>query len=135
VARRDARTVVADLDRHAVVVVDRGEIQVIQVIRPPNIANAWVYSDKLVPDPGRALSAAALQRACTPHINADRGGQTLADIPRSRWTDIAAHYHQIITLQPVSRYWLFQAYETTIFAALALLLAAACFWWVGRRLT
>jgi hypothetical protein len=40
---------------------------------------------------------------------------------------------QLVTYQPASRYWVFQWYETAIFAALALALAGFCFWWIHRR--
>jgi hypothetical protein len=43
------------------------------------------------------------------------------------------HLRQMVTYQPASRYWVFQWYETAIFVALALALAAFCFWWVRRR--
>jgi hypothetical protein len=41
----------------------------------------------------------------------------------------------VVTYQPASRYWPFQAYEMTIFLALALILAGVSFWWVRRRLS
>jgi hypothetical protein len=42
---------------------------------------------------------------------------------------------EAIVYQPVSRYWAFQWIETGIFLALALALAALCFWRLGRRRT
>ncbi|HUB37841.1 MAG TPA: ABC transporter permease [Streptosporangiaceae bacterium] len=42
---------------------------------------------------------------------------------------------EAITYQPASRYWPFQWIETGIFLALALVLAAFCFWRLGRRRT
>jgi hypothetical protein len=42
-------------------------------------------------------------------------------------------YRQVFTLQPASRYWSFQWYETLIFIAFALVLCAATIWWVRRR--
>jgi len=45
------------------------------------------------------------------------------------------HLRSVVTYQPASRYWPFQAYEMTIFLALALILAGVCFWWVRRRLS
>lgn len=40
---------------------------------------------------------------------------------------------EVVTYQPINRYWPFQIYETAIFVALALLLAGFCLWWVRRR--
>jgi hypothetical protein len=48
---------------------------------------------------------------------------------------LSAKFHEVVTYQPASRYWLFQAYETAIFAALALALAGLSFWWIRHRLT
>ena len=41
----------------------------------------------------------------------------------------------IVTYQPLSRYWPLQTYETLIFLGLAVALAAFCFWRVNRSLT
>jgi len=46
-----------------------------------------------------------------------------------------SQYHQVLTYQPASRYWTFQAYETVIFICLALILIALCFRWIRTRLT
>jgi hypothetical protein len=42
---------------------------------------------------------------------------------------------EIVTYQPQSHYWPLQTYETLIFAALAVALAAFCFWRLNRNLT
>jgi len=44
------------------------------------------------------------------------------------------HIREVLTYQPVNRYWAFQTYETAIFTGLALVLAGFCFWWVRHRL-
>jgi hypothetical protein len=41
----------------------------------------------------------------------------------------------VVTYQPLSRYWPLQWDETLIFTALAIVLAGVCFWQVRRRLT
>jgi hypothetical protein len=45
------------------------------------------------------------------------------------------HLRQVVTYQPASRYWAFQAEETAIYLALALVLSGVCAWWVRSRLT
>jgi ABC-2 family transporter protein len=40
---------------------------------------------------------------------------------------------QLVTYQPGSRYWTFQAYETAIFLVLALVLVVLSVWWITRR--
>jgi hypothetical protein len=42
---------------------------------------------------------------------------------------------EVLTYQPASRYWPFQAMETAIFLTVALALAGYCFWWVRRRIS
>jgi hypothetical protein len=42
---------------------------------------------------------------------------------------------QVVTFQPIGRYWAFQGMELAIFLAAALALAGFCFWWVRHRLT
>ncbi len=50
-------------------------------------------------------------------------------------TKLSVTYHQVVTYQPASRYWLFQSYELAIYLTAALALAGLCFWWVRRRLS
>ena len=57
------------------------------------------------------------------------------DTIRGCVSELSAQYHALVTYQPASRYWLFQALETGIFVALSLLLAGFCFWWVRRRVS
>jgi hypothetical protein len=45
------------------------------------------------------------------------------------------HLREVLTFQPVSRYWAFQWYELTSYVVLALALAALSVWWVRRRST
>jgi hypothetical protein len=42
---------------------------------------------------------------------------------------------EVVTYQPLSRYWPLQWDETLIFTGLAVVLTAFCFWWVRGRLT
>jgi hypothetical protein len=99
------------------------------VVRPPNVQNAWVLSDQVVNAAGHPAPASAFPRSCfTPATTTpSRINACIA-----RW---AVHYRQLLTVQPAGRYWPFQAYETAIFTAAALLLAGACMWWLRRRPT
>jgi len=42
---------------------------------------------------------------------------------------------EVLSYQPIGRYWDFQWYETAIFIGFGLVLAGFCFWWVRRRLS
>jgi hypothetical protein len=42
---------------------------------------------------------------------------------------------EVVTYQPLSRYWPLQWDETLIFTGLAIILAGLCFWRVRRSLT
>ncbi len=49
----------------------------------------------------------------------------------------ARHYNlrELVTYQPMSRYWPFQLYESAIFVGAALVLAGFSLWWVRRGTT
>jgi hypothetical protein len=79
----------------------------------------WILSSQVIDKTGHAFRAPA--GTCQ-----SRNFQTcLASIVR-------LHPRQLITYQPASRFWTFQWYETTIFLALAMLLAGVCIWWIRR---
>ena len=42
---------------------------------------------------------------------------------------------EVVSYQPLNRYWPFQIYEAAIFLCLALILAGFCVWWVRHRLS
>jgi hypothetical protein len=44
-------------------------------------------------------------------------------------------FHEVLTYQPASRYWAFQAYETAIFLVLTVVLFVLCFRWIRTRLS
>jgi hypothetical protein len=114
---------------------------------PPHIPNAWVYSNHIVDNAGRALSSQYLATACPalgavgPPVGA-KGGPTQTGVPadvQARLQECVAKvgttYHQAVAYQPANRYWPFQWYETGIFLAAALALAGLCFWLIHRRLS
>jgi hypothetical protein len=76
------------------------------------IPGAWIYSAQIV----------------------DAAGHVVQLAPRSG-AGLARHgLRELVTYQPASRFWDFQWLETAIFMALAAGLAAACVWWIRRRL-
>jgi hypothetical protein len=88
-----------------------------------NLPGAWILSRRAVTAAGRTFTGpvpGACQAQGIQACNAAVG---------------RLHLKQIVTYQPASRFWEFQWYETAIFLAAALVLAALSFWWVRRRLT
>jgi len=109
---------------------------------PPNIPNAWVYSTQIVDNAGRAITPQFVASAC-PHLGAGGppggGAHSGIAVPghvekvfQDCITNVGAKFHELVTYQPASRYWIFQWYETAIFLALAIMLCGFCFWWVRR---
>jgi hypothetical protein len=118
------------------------------VANPPNIPNAWVYSGDIVNNSGQAPTAAFIKTAC-PNLptGAPTGAPGVSAVhvkaggpggPPAAFQDciakVAAHYHEVVTYQPASRYWAFQGLETGLFLVLSLALLGATFWWVRHRL-
>jgi ABC-2 family transporter protein len=111
----------------------------------PAYPNAWVYSSHLADSSGHVPTQDALHAflstACPSigaHPNAPGGAGQAPANPGAFDTcvsQLSTRFHEVVTLQPASRYWAFQWSETAIFVALALILAAFCFWWINHRLT
>jgi hypothetical protein len=112
------------------------------VAAAPNLPNAWVYSVALVDSHGNGPTPQFLQLACPelprpgPVVG---GGAHVAPAPakaefQACVAKVAAKFHELVTYQPASRYWTFQALETAIFVALALILGAVSLWWIRRRI-
>jgi hypothetical protein len=102
----------------------------------PNVQNAWVFSEQIAGNTaGHAPTWQSLHHACAAALSGSLGDAPAANPRDACITRIAAGFHQLVTLQPASRYWPFQAGETAIFTAAALLLAGTCFWWIRHRLT
>jgi ABC-type transport system involved in multi-copper enzyme maturation permease subunit len=84
---------------------------------------AWIYSVKIITPAGRPFTTGPAPHACA-------GG------PRACLQAIRQlHLRQVVTFQPASRFWAFQGYETAVFLVAAVALAAACVWWVRRRMS
>jgi hypothetical protein len=84
---------------------------------------AWIYSVQLVTPAGRPYVSGPAPRSCD-------GG----DFRTCLQAISQLHLRQIVTFQPASRFWAFQWYETGVFVLAALALAAACVWWIRRRM-
>lgn len=66
------------------------------------------------------------------HINTAIDNAT-SKLPNA-WVYSSRIVDHVITYQPANRYWTFQALETVILMAAAVVLAGVCFWWVRHRL-
>jgi len=93
----------------------------ILVPNPPGMTGDWIISTQNIDPAGRPFnvnSVSACQgntpQACT---------NTLSTL----------HLRAVIAYQPASRFWVLQWYETGIFLAAAVLLAAFCFWSIRSR--
>jgi hypothetical protein len=91
-----------------------------QLTVPVKIPNAWIVSNQTVTASGQVFTL--------PVVDACQNGthdQCVAWLAKQ-------NLRQQVTYQPASRYWQFQWYETGIFVALSLLLAALCVLLVKR---
>jgi hypothetical protein len=112
-----------------------------EVVTPP-IPNAWALSAQIVGKDGRAVP----ERTLHEFVGSRCPGAAEAPTPQGTGSHIPApaeglercaarlstRYHESVAYEPADRYWIFQGLETAIFVGLALLLTAACFWWIGR---
>jgi ABC-2 family transporter protein len=64
------------------------------------------------------------------------GGHPILSNPQGALQTCATklRIREVVTYQPLGRYWEFQWYEAAIFFAAALVLAGFCLWWVRHRL-
>jgi hypothetical protein len=76
------------------------------------IPGAWIYSAQVV----------------------DAAGHVVQLTPQSAAVLSRHGLRELVAYQPASRFWLFQGYETAIYLALAVGLAAVCVWCIRRRL-
>jgi ABC-type transport system involved in multi-copper enzyme maturation permease subunit len=112
---------------------------------PPNVPNAWVYSTHIVDSAGHSLTGQLVASSCPaltlpPAAPPQAGGRLTIGVGgdiRSALQDcvtkLSTSYHDVVTLQPASRYWPLQWLETTIYVAAALALVGCCFWLLRRR--
>ena len=107
---------------------------------------AWTLSSHVLTSSGQQVSSSKLSAFMHLHcpnvgpppvpkpgaLQGGDGGRNV-DAARACLAQVAKTFHVVVSYQPASRYWAFQWLETGIFVALALLAAAACYWWVTRR--
>lgn len=112
---------------------------------PINLAaprGAWVVSDNTVNAKGQVVGTIA----CVQNGGVRVHGPKRSDHPSAASIraandaiDRALHacltqFHQVLSYQPASRYWMFQWEELAIFTGVALALSGFCIWWISRRL-
>jgi hypothetical protein len=106
-----------------------------------DLPNAWIYSTRIVDGGGHALTSHLVADSCPALLGPLTGpapGSTGRAVPvadaknafQTCITKLSATYHGLVSYQPASRYWVFQWYETGLFLAAALALAAGCFYWI-----
>jgi hypothetical protein len=105
----------------------------------PKIANAWIRSASVVDKAGHAPGKTTLQRLTAhlcPSLLAGPNGQhqPAPGAFNACIQKLAGVYHVVVSYQPASRFWAFQAYELVICLALAAILLGTGFWWLNRRL-
>ena len=92
-------------------------------------AGAWVLSTRTADAAGHVVSSRAVDNALARACDLTR---------QSTGDDFAAcakrlGFHDVVRMQPASRFWALQGWETAIFLVLAAVLAGACFWWIRHR--
>ncbi len=109
--------------------------------------NAWALSTKFVTNSGHIASSNQLStfiRQYCPKIGPPPSptspGRSAFRAPSPQtfhacFVSAAQHFQLRVAYLPANRYWTLQWLETGIYVALALLAAAACYWWVTRRTT
>jgi hypothetical protein len=94
-------------------------------LRPttPDLPNAWIQSVDVVDQAGKPLPDEVLLATC-PTLDQGHGGPAgpVPEAVRQRMHDCVARigetYHEVVTYQPGSRYWLFQWWELGVFVLL-----------------
>jgi hypothetical protein len=128
--------------------VGRSRTSVTLTAGPPNIPNAWVYSDRIVDNAGQTPTGQLLRTiilsSCpnlrglprqtpsqlrTGHVRV----QGSSSVFNTCITRLSAKLHEVVAYQPADRYWAFQSVETATFFAAALILVGISLWWIRHR--
>ena len=95
----------------------------------PKAGDGWIISTKTVDSAGHALTNAQIDRIVR-HSCHVTDKTTTGDLGRC-----ADHLglHDVVRMHPASQFWSLQGLEAASFLFLALILTAACFWWIRHR--
>lgn len=96
---------------------------------PAVTTGAWVLSGRTVDSAGHAVDIGAVERTLVDVCKLTR------ESAHADWAACAGRlgFHDVVRVQPGSRFWALQGWETAIFLAFAAVLAGLCFWWVRHR--
>jgi hypothetical protein len=125
----------------------------------PHLPNAWVTAASIVDKAGQAPTSSYIKQVCGNvvsagqsnaglkgagvrsggnlggHVSAVQAGQQMQNALSQCVHTLGAHYHEVVTYQPASRFWTFQTMETALFVVLAVALAGVSAWWVRHRVS
>ncbi|HWE68303.1 MAG TPA: hypothetical protein VG298_16800 [Acidimicrobiales bacterium] len=114
----------------------------------PLLPNALTTSTQIVDRAGSALTPQYVAKVCPALV---KGAGTSAPAPgsghsfrvkappgvdqalQSCLSKLSGRYHEVVTYQPSSHYWMFQWYELGFYLVAALVLAGVSLWWLRRR--
>jgi hypothetical protein len=115
------------------------------VARADGPRNSWVLSTHILDASGHATTAAEraafVHKYCaaiaTPPPPGGPNSRAVRIADPSTIESCRSHaaqaFHLLVTYQPAGHYWPLQFLETGVFAVVALLAMAGCYWWITRR--
>jgi len=136
-----------------------GSATVSVTAQTPHLANAWVTAASIADKAGHAPTSTYLKQVCANalsavplgpvpkggpgrrvgitggNVSAVPAGQRIQSALGQCFHTLSAHYHEVVTYQPASRFWTFQTIETALFVVLAVALAGFCTWWIRHRVS
>ncbi len=95
----------------------------------PTTGDGWIISSKTVDADGHTLTNAQIDRLVGHSCHVTKQ-TTTGDL--GRCADRLG-FHDVVRMHPGSQFWSMQGLETASFVLLALVLTAACFWWIRHR--
>ena len=109
---------------------------------PINVAapqGAWVVSNNTMNATGQVVSTISCAGGERVHGPKPKHPSAASIRAANDAADRALHtcltqFHQVLSYQPASRYWMFQWEELAIFTGVAVALSGFCIWWISRRL-